>query len=129
MKRVFGFFCPHCDRRLEAEEKSSGEQSACPGCGREFVIPTKEKARDEDFIRATQTAETGKLAESLERRIELIRQREKKAAKPAAGENDHLPPWLKKAVGKAKKKEKNPLNGIEIKDMDGKDSGSREGDC
>ncbi len=119
MRTPIIFFCPGCDRKLSCEAKHSGKTLECSRCGREFRIPSKEKADEELFKRSSLDAEDRKYALWLKSRLKLIESKERKPGGPDNPE-DALPPWLKKAVGESKKNtDNNPLDGIALIDMGG----------
>lgn len=35
----FKFSCPHCEQRIQCDDKFSGKQIQCPGCNHLIVIP------------------------------------------------------------------------------------------
>ncbi len=118
MKKLVDFFCPGCDRRLSAEEKYAGKKAECPRCGKKFSVPSKTEAEKDKFLRSAFDLENKKYADWLKNRLKIIQAGEKKhhqAEDPDAAP----PPWLKKAVERMEKNEgKNPLDGIDLVDMD-----------
>ncbi len=126
MKKLIEFFCPGCDRRLSCGEKHSGSTARCPRCGKEFTVPSKAKAEREKFSREALEGEDKKYAEWLKSRLKLIKSSEKKQRPPEDPEAA-IPPWLKKAAERTKKSgEKNPLDGIDLLDMDGGEGKKKE---
>ena len=126
MKKLVDFFCPGCDKRLSCDEKHAGEKAECPRCGKEFDIPTRAEAETEKFRRSTFDLEDKKYAEWLKSRLKLIQSGEKKHLQPD-DPGAAMPPWLKKAIERTKKsEEKNPLEEIELLDMDKPNGGKKE---
>jgi len=39
------FKCPHCSRKIEADDRGVGLEVPCPECHRNVEIPTQEEAR------------------------------------------------------------------------------------
>lgn len=118
MKIPIIFFCPGCDRKLSCDVKHSGKTLECPRCSREFKVPSKEKAADELFKRTSLESEDRKYALWLQSRLKLIESRERKPGKPDNPE-DAIPQWIKKAAGGIRKStDANPLDGVDLIDMD-----------
>ena len=41
------FQCPHCDKRLKAEDSQGGDETDCPACGKGITVPAA-TASDDD---------------------------------------------------------------------------------
>lgn len=41
------FQCPHCDKRLKAEDSQGGDETDCPACGKSISVPAP-AASDDD---------------------------------------------------------------------------------
>lgn len=119
MKKLFDFFCPKCDKHLSCEVKHSGTGVRCPRCGKEFTVPSKEEAEKEKFSRESLDREDKKYAEWLKSRLKIIQSSEKKH-RPPEDPDAAVPPWIRSAAERAKKSaSENPLDGIDLVDMDG----------
>lgn len=126
MKKLIDFFCAKCDKHLSCEEKHSGSAASCPRCGKEFTVPSKAEAEGEKLLREAMEGEDKKYAKWLKSRLKLIKSAEKKQRPPEDPETA-IPPWLKKAAeGTKKSGEKNPLEGIDLVDMDGGEGEKKE---